>query len=54
MSRKPRRQRIDLGGFHAVKVGVPSSFADLYYTLMEIGWPSFVALVSIAYHTAST
>ncbi|HEY0271407.1 MAG TPA: ion channel [Sphingomonas sp.] len=49
MSRHPRRKRMTIGGFDAVKLGVPSSFADLYYSLMEIGWPSFVAVVAAAF-----
>ncbi len=49
MSRRPRRQTIDLGSFHAIKLGGPSRFADLYYALMEIRWPAFIALVSVAF-----
>lgn len=46
MSSGPRRRRIDLGGVPAVKVGAPSRLADLYYWVMEMGWPAFVALTS--------
>jgi inward rectifier potassium channel len=45
----PRQRKMKVGGFDAVKLGVPSSFTDLYYSLMEIGWPSFVAVVSAAF-----
>jgi inward rectifier potassium channel len=38
-----------VAGFDAVKLGVPSNFADLYYSLMEIGWPSFIGLVAAAF-----
>ncbi|MDB5738800.1 MAG: potassium channel protein [Sphingomonas bacterium] len=49
MTRRPRQQKIDLGGFQAVKTGVPTAWGDLYYSAMEIGWPSFVALVSAVF-----
>lgn len=46
MTRKPRRQHVQFGGFQAVKTGVPSPFADIYYWVMEMSWPAFVALSS--------
>jgi inward rectifier potassium channel len=46
MARKPRRQHVQFGGFQAVKTGVPSPFADIYYWVMEMSWPAFVALSS--------
>ncbi len=49
MSRRHRRQRVDLGGFEAIKIGGPGAFADLYYSLMEIRWPAFFAVVSAAF-----
>ncbi|WP_298688079.1 ion channel [uncultured Sphingomonas sp.] len=49
MSRQHRRQRVDLGGFEAIKIGGPGAFADLYYSLMEIRWPAFFAVVSAAF-----
>ena len=49
MSRRPRRQHIDLGSFQAIKLGGPGAFADLYYALMEIRWPAFIAIVSAAF-----
>jgi inward rectifier potassium channel len=49
VSRRPRRRHVDLGSFQAVKVGGPGAFADLYYTLMEIRWPAFIALVSAVF-----
>jgi inward rectifier potassium channel len=44
MARKPRRQNVQFGGFQAVKTGTPSPFGDLYYWVMEMTWPAFVAL----------
>ena len=49
MSRRPRRRHVDLGSFEAVKIGGPGALADLYYTLMEIRWPAFIALVSAVF-----
>lgn len=49
MSRRPRRRHVDLGSFQAIKIGGPGAFSDLYYTLMEIRWPAFIALVSAAF-----
>jgi inward rectifier potassium channel len=49
MTRKPRRQMLDLGGFTAIKIGAPSPLADLYYWIMEMSWPGFVGLVSLLF-----
>jgi inward rectifier potassium channel len=49
VSRRPRRRNIDLGAFQAIKIGGPGAFSDLYYTLMEIRWPAFFALVSAVF-----
>jgi inward rectifier potassium channel len=49
MNPRQRRQRVDLGGFEAIKIGGPGAFADLYYSLMEIRWPAFFAVVSAAF-----
>jgi inward rectifier potassium channel len=49
MKRRPRRQRIDSTGINGVKIGAPPLIGDLYYTTMEMSWPVFVALVSLAY-----
>jgi inward rectifier potassium channel len=38
------RQRVDVGGTTAYKIGTPGVFTDLYYTLMEMGWGRFFAL----------
>lgn len=46
MTRKPRKQNVQFGGFQAVKTGTPSPFTDLYYWVMEMTWPAFVALSS--------
>ncbi|HMH66448.1 MAG TPA: ion channel [Pinirhizobacter sp.] len=45
----PHRKRIDLGGFHAFKVGGPHPLSDLYYRTMEMSWPTFVGLVTLAF-----
>lgn len=49
MARKPRRQIIEFAGSQAVKVGMPSPFADLYYWVMEMSWPAFVGLAAILF-----
>ena len=49
MTGRPRRQHVDLGSFQAIKLGGPGAFSDLYYTLMEIRWPAFIAVVSAAF-----
>jgi inward rectifier potassium channel len=46
MARKPRHQTVQLGGFPAIKTGTPSPFADIYYWVMEMSWPAFIALSS--------
>ncbi len=46
MSRPPRRQRIELGGVTAWKLGGPGYLADVYYHLMLIGWPKFFGLAA--------
>jgi inward rectifier potassium channel len=38
-----------MGGFPAVKTGAPSPYADLYYWVMEMSWPWFIALVSASF-----
>jgi inward rectifier potassium channel len=43
---KLRRQIVQMGGFAAVKTGAPSPYADLYYWVMEMSWPWFVALTA--------
>lgn len=49
MPNKPRRQIVDIGGFPAIKIGAPAPFADLYYWVMEMTWPAFVALVAVLF-----
>ena len=48
-NRRPRRRMIDLGGLRAVKIGTPSAASDLYYATMEMGWPTFIGLVSLSF-----
>lgn len=38
-----------MGGLRATKLGVPSAFDDLYYSTMELRWPAFVGVVSLAF-----
>ncbi len=45
----PTRQRVNLGGSTAYKLGTPGALTDVYYRLMEIGWPRFFALATIAF-----
>ena len=49
MARGPRRLKVDVGGFRAVKLGAPAPISDLYYQIMEMSWPQFVALVSAVF-----
>ncbi|MGY2733496.1 ion channel [Sphingomonas sp. UYP23] len=49
MPRSPRRQIVQMGGFPAVKTGGPSPYGDLYYGVMEMSWPWFIALVSASF-----
>lgn len=49
MAKKPRRKIITFGGVPAIKIGAPSPFADLYYWVMEMSWPSFIAIVAVMY-----
>lgn len=44
--RRPRRQIVQMGGLPAVKTGTPSPWADLYYWVMEMSWPLFIALTA--------
>ena len=45
----PRKLRVSIGGLNAVKLGAPSAFEDLYYSTMEMSWPAFVGIVSLAF-----
>ena len=45
----PRRTRAQFGATEVVKIGGPAATADLYYTMMDVGWPVFIALVSLAF-----
>ncbi len=46
-SGRPRIVRF--GDTAAVKIGTPSSFADPYYWVMEMSWPSFILLVCVMF-----
>jgi len=47
--KRPHRQRIDLGGFQAFKVGGPHPLSDLYYRTMEMTWPAFIGFVTLVF-----
>ena len=47
--RPVRRQKIDNGHFRAIRDGAPWAFGDVYYRLMEVGWPAFVGLVTASF-----
>ena len=38
-----------MGGVPAVRIGGPSRFSDLYYTVMEMSWPQFVAVTAVLF-----
>jgi inward rectifier potassium channel len=46
MSRRIRRTAVNFGTLSAIKRGAPSPFADLYYSALELRWPSFIAIVA--------
>jgi len=41
-----RHQRVSLSGFMAIRHGAPWSTGDIYYQLMELSWPAFVAVAA--------
>lgn len=49
MSRKPRRQIVNMGNTRAVKIGAPGIENDLFYWTMEMGWLAFIALVAAVF-----
>lgn len=49
MSRKPRRQIVNMGNTSAIKIGAPGFENDLFYWTMEMGWPAFIALVGAVF-----
>ena len=44
-----RSQDFDFGSIRTVRNGVPSPFADLYYSIMEMGWAAFIGFVCLAF-----
>ncbi len=46
MAKRPRKKAVRFGGFLAIKTGTPSPFSDIYYGVMEMSWPAFIALSS--------
>jgi len=49
MSRKPRRQIVNFAGSPAIKIGAPSPLGDIYYWVMEMSWPIFIAIGSLIF-----
>ena len=49
MSRKPRRQIVNMGNTSAIKIGAPGFENDLFYWAMEMGWPAFIGLVAAVF-----
>lgn len=49
MARALHRETIELGGLPAIRIGGPSPTADLYYWVMAMSWPAFVALAAALY-----
>ncbi|CAM3185973.1 Potassium channel protein [Sphingomonas antarctica] len=41
-----RRHEISLAGVPAIRIGGPSRFSDLYYAVMEMSWPQFIAVTA--------
>lgn len=48
-ARRPRRRTLDLGSVRIVKIGTPSAASDIYYAMMEMSWPAFIALVAASF-----
>jgi inward rectifier potassium channel len=44
-----RQQRISMAGYQAIKTGMPSTLGDLYYEMMEMSWPAFIGVVTVAF-----
>lgn len=38
-----------MGGVPAVRIGGPSRFTDLYYAVMELSWPQFIAGAAVLF-----
>lgn len=49
MTRKVRRRLVEFAGSPAIKVGMPSPLADLYYWVMEMSWPAFIGLAALLF-----
>jgi inward rectifier potassium channel len=49
LSLAPRRQKFQLDGIQAVKVGGAPHLSDLYYRAMEMSWPAFVGAVTAVF-----
>ena len=47
--RRPRKQKVVIGGTRAVKLGAPPAIRDLYYATMEMNWPSFIGLTALVF-----
>lgn len=49
MSKPLRRQTIDFAGTRTIKTGAPWAAGDLYYSLMEMSWAAFAAVVATGF-----
>jgi inward rectifier potassium channel len=49
MSRKPRRQIVTFAGSPTIKIGAPSPLGDIYYWVMEMSWPIFIAIGALIF-----
>ena len=49
MRLRQRRQRVEISGFSAVKLGAPSPLRDIYYSTMEMSWTGFVLVVAAVF-----
>ncbi|HTI30704.1 MAG TPA: ion channel [Sphingomonas sp.] len=44
-----RRREIFIGGLPTIRIGGPSRLSDLYYAVMELSWPQFVAITALLF-----
>jgi inward rectifier potassium channel len=49
MGRRTRVKAVNFGNLPAVKRGMPSPLADLYYSSLELSWPAFIAIVATVF-----
>ncbi|KAF0107679.1 MAG: potassium channel protein, partial [Hyphomonadaceae bacterium] len=49
MAANNRSKTLKQNGVQIVKIGGTSNFLDFYYRMMEISWPYFVSIVTVAF-----